>query len=108
MDDEGIKLILCMLAGAGVLYLISYFAQVDQEWWRENGVRTRGVIVRNTFHLGRISVSRPVVQFTTREGIRIEAEYTKGIATAIPRFSAGEVVQVAYKKEKPYDFVILE
>jgi hypothetical protein len=107
MDAEGIKLILCMLVGAGVLFLISYFAQVDQEWWRKNGVRTRGVIVRNNFHLGRISVSRPVVQFTTQEGIVIEAEDTKGVAMAIPRFSVGEVIWVAYNRANPHEFMIL-
>lgn len=107
MDAEGIKLILCMLAGAGVLYLISYFAQLDQEWWHKNGVRARGVIVRNNFHLGRISVSRPVVQFTTQEGIAIEAEDTKGVAMAIPRFSVGKAVWVAYNRDNPRDFVIL-
>jgi hypothetical protein len=107
MDVEGIKLILFMLVGAGVLFLISYFAQVDQEWWRKNGVRTRGVIVRNNFHLGRISVSRPVVQFTTQEGVVIEAEDTKGMALAIPRFSVGEVIWVSYNRANPHDFIVL-
>lgn len=107
MDAEGVKLILCMLAGAGVLYLISYFAQLDQEWWRKNGVRARGVIVRNNFHLGRISVSRPLVRFTTQEGVVIEAEDTKGMAMAIPRFSSGKMIWVAYNRANPYDFVIL-
>jgi hypothetical protein len=107
MDAEGIKLILGMLAGAGVLYLISHLAQIDQEWWRKNGVRTRGVIVRNNFHVGRISVSRPVVQFTTQAGVLIEAEDIKGLAMAIPSFSAGKAVWVAYNSANPYDFVIL-
>jgi hypothetical protein len=107
MDDEAIKLIIWMLVGSGVLYLVSYLAQVDQEWWLKKGVRTRGVIVRNKFHLSRISVSRPIVQFTTQEGILIEAEDTKGWATAIPRFSVGKAVWVAYNSANPYDFVIL-
>jgi hypothetical protein len=82
MDTEGIKLIIGMLAGAGLLFIISYFAQANQEWWRKNGVRTRGVVMHNTFHLGRISVARPVVRFTTQEGMVIEAEDTKRLLRA--------------------------
>ena len=63
--------------------------------------------MRNNFHWGRISVSRSVVQFTTQEGVLVEAEDTKGMAMAIPRFSVGRVVWVAYKRENPYDFVVL-
>jgi len=48
-----------------------------------------------------------VVRFTTLEGVLVEAEYTKGLAMAMPRFSAGRAVWVAYNKANPYDFTIL-
>jgi|GEM_PF-3245497 len=107
MEAEAIQLLAWLVAGVGVLLLVGYLAQVDDEWWRKQGVRVRGGIVRNEFHLGRTSVSRPVVRFTTTLGQVIEAEYPKGWATAIPRYSAGRAVWVAYNKTNPFDFVLL-
>jgi hypothetical protein len=107
MDIEAIRLLMCLVVGGGLLFIFSYLTNLEHERLRKSGGRARGVIVHNNFHVGRISVFRSVVRFTTQEGVIVEAEYQKGIATAIPRFSIGAVVQVAYDKKNPYDFLII-
>lgn len=48
-----------------------------------------------------------VVRFTTVEGVVVEAEHSNTIATALPGYSMGDEVQVAYDKANPSDFIIL-
>jgi hypothetical protein len=107
MDIEAVRLLVCLVVGGGLLFVFSYLTDLDHERLRKSGGRARGVIVRHNFHVGRNSTSRSVVRFTTQEGVLIEAEYQKGIATAIPSFSVGALVSIAYDKENPYDFLIM-
>ena len=89
------------------VFLASYLNYLQKEKLRATGERVRGVITANKFHLSRVSVFRPVVRFTTQAGVVVEAEDTKGTAFAIPRYSVGTLVWVAYEKANPYDFMLL-
>ena len=89
---------LLLLIGKGVDF-------TDKEF-RKNGVQTQGLVVKNIFHLGRLSHFRPVVRFESQDGKVIEAEDTHGVAYAIPRFSKGATINLIYIKSNPEDFRI--
>ncbi|GGF07916.1 DUF3592 domain-containing protein [Hymenobacter cavernae] len=74
---------------------------------RLHGIRAQGVVIRNKFHLSRISVFRPVIQFQTQQGEVIEADDLHGWAMAIPRFSKGEKVTVLYEEGNPTNFELV-
>jgi hypothetical protein len=75
--------------------------------FRQNSIQTKGVIVKNKSCLGRITVIRPVVQFTTHNGEVVQALDESSSALAIPRFSEGQQIVLIYNKENPYDFRIV-
>ncbi|WP_324679002.1 DUF3592 domain-containing protein [Hymenobacter sp. GOD-10R] len=74
---------------------------------KEHGIKTKGIVLKNKFHLSRASVFRPIVQFKTEQGQIIEAEDMNGIAIAIPRFSKGEEIILLYEEANPRNFTIL-
>lgn len=105
MDVEFIVYALVIM---GAILLAAYMEHEQNNKLRKTGGRVRGVIVRNNFHIGRTSVFRPVVRFTTPEGVVIECEYQKGVALAVPQFSDGTAIWVAYDKKNPSDFLIID
>lgn len=82
-----------------------YFQQISS--LKQHGIRTYGVVVRNKFLLGDPSVFRPLIRFTTQQGVVIEALERHGLAMAIPRFSKGEKVNVLYENDNPVNFKII-
>ncbi|UYZ60754.1 DUF3592 domain-containing protein [Hymenobacter latericus] len=74
---------------------------------REAGARTKGVIIGNKLDIGRISVIRPIVRFETNTGKIVEAEDKNGVATLVPAYRKGAVVNVVYNEANPLDFEIL-
>jgi hypothetical protein len=81
-----------LLIGAVLLVLLSKAKDMEMEWFRKNGIQTQGTVVKNTFCWGRISVTRPVVRFTTEHGEIIESMGEKGLALAVLRFSVGQKI----------------
>ena len=74
---------------------------------RLHGIRTSGLVIRNKFHLSRISVFRPVIQFQTQQGEINETEDLNGWAMAVPRFSKGEKVALIYEEDSPTNFKLV-
>ena len=96
-----------LLIGAILLVVLSKAKDKEIEWFHENGVRTQGNVVKNTFCWGRISVTRPVVQFITEQGETIESLDENGLALAVPRFSVGQKIILIYEKSNPHNFRII-
>lgn len=90
-----------------LVVLGSYLVQLKWNWLLDSGGRARGEVVRHNLRLGRVTVVYSVVRFTTSAGVIVEAEYTNGIATAVPGYRIGQQVRVAYDKANPADFIIL-
>jgi len=73
---------------------------------QRNGIRTQGIVLKNRLMLGRISVVRPVIQFTTLAGAVIEATDVNGTAMIIPKFAKGQRVTLFYQEDNPSNFTI--
>lgn len=71
---------------------------------QQRGIQTVGIVVRNKFIFGSVSVFRPVIRFTTTTGEVIEAIDYSGWAAAFPRFSKGEKVSIIYERGNPLNF----
>ncbi|MGI4874517.1 MAG: DUF3592 domain-containing protein [Janthinobacterium lividum] len=99
--------VLIFVVGALGLTFGLYLVHLQRERLEATGGRVKGVVVRNKLHLGRNTVMYSVVRFTTVEGVVVEAEHSNTIATALPGYSMGDEVQVAYDKANPSDFIIL-
>jgi hypothetical protein len=87
------------LIGRGI-----YKERRRNEQLRQHGVQTQGVVVRNKFILGRVSVFRPVIRFATSTGEVVEAIDYSGWAAAFPRFAKGEKVRIIYEAGNPQNF----
>ncbi|RTQ45647.1 DUF3592 domain-containing protein [Hymenobacter gummosus] len=74
---------------------------------KATGIRTTGTVVRNKICWGRTTVVRPVVRFQTQSGQTVERLEEYGVALLIPRYKAGESVQIIYNPADPSDFTIV-
>ncbi|QNE40416.1 DUF3592 domain-containing protein [Hymenobacter sp. NBH84] len=94
-------------AVAAMMAFALYNAKKRDDRLQTNGVRARGVVVRNKIKWGRTIVVRPIIRFETREGRTIEALYEHGVALAVPRYPEGSTVAVLYDPVNPHDFSII-
>ncbi|MBC6610685.1 DUF3592 domain-containing protein [Hymenobacter sp. BT507] len=99
--------VLSFAAIAAILVVAFYNARKRENRLQTNGVRARGVVVRNKIKWGRTTVVRPIIRFETREGQTIEALYEHGVALAVPRYPEGSAVTVLYDPANPRDFSII-
>jgi hypothetical protein len=79
-------------------------ASREKKRLQQHGIRTQGIVIRNKFSWGRISVFRPIIRFTTTTGQGIEAVEYSGLELAVPRFSKGEEVALIYEENNPLNF----
>lgn len=91
---------------AGVFIIVLFNRSRRNENLQATGSRTTGTLVRNQICWGRIIVVRPVIRFQTHAGQTVELLEKNGMALAIPRYSAGQSVQVIYNPTDPTDFRI--
>ncbi|MGI4886142.1 MAG: hypothetical protein ACRYFR_14390 [Janthinobacterium lividum] len=99
--------LIALLFGAIILVVLGKAKDKEMEWFKQNGVRVQGTVVKNTFFWGRVSVVRSVVRFTTEHGEIIEALDENGAAMAIPKFAIGQKVFLIYDKSNPHNFRII-
>lgn len=90
-----------------MFFFAFYNAKKRDDRLQTNGVRAKGVVVRNKIKWGRTTVVRPIVRFETREGRTIEALYEHGVALAVPRYPEGAAVTILYDALNPHDFNIV-
>lgn len=104
---EPLYFFITLLVGAILLVVVGKAKDQEMEWFRKNGIRVQGTVVRNTLSWGRVSVTRPVVRFTTENGETIEFLDENGLALAVPRFSVGQKITLIYEKSNPQNFRII-
>lgn len=73
---------------------------------RLTGIRTKGVVVGQKFHLrfNRSSTYHALVVFTTQDGKRMQVESAFGMS--IPMLSTGTQVSLLYEAQKPNNFLL--
>jgi hypothetical protein len=71
----------------------------------KNGISAVGRVVKvNRHHSSKNTTYRPVVEFTTSSGEKIQVEYPNG--TNPPKYSVGDRVTVRYLENNPKNFLI--
>ena len=99
---------LCLLLFFAALIYAAVNGEEEFQRWRERGVKTQGVVVRNEFQPGDIaSCVRPVVRFSTQQGEVIEAMDRKSAAAFIPSYAVGTTVTLLYEPTNPYECEVL-
>jgi hypothetical protein len=94
------------LAG-GVFVALFVWAAVRSLYLRYWGIATTGTIVAlELITDGDGDTYKPVVAFTTRQGVRIEAKSMYGTAEAGTYYRVGEQVALRYAPRKPTCFAI--
>jgi hypothetical protein len=91
----------------GVFIALFAWAAVRSFYLRYWGIATTGTIVALERTADGDGVTyKPVVAFTTREGVRIEAKSMYGTGEAGTYFRVGEQVALRYAASKPTRFAI--
>lgn len=87
----------CIVTVAAITFYRWYFRR------REDVIQTKAYVIEN-INKSSTSVSYPVIEFTTEDGVK--HQYTSRIGTAPPRVKAGTYTTVFYRRGIPSEYII--